>query len=470
MKKFEFELEFQENILRYTVTDRDGYKALNLYDAHYFTLAEHAIIAQNLKNYLKLKKKVPSKIILKERLKKFLRKPDIRKNLSAEDVENVYKIADQLYKGHVKDGQELLEEIRLFASYVQMREATETLELKDFSSYPQFLKRIQDAMLVGTSLKESAGTFLLRDMNIRLLERRYRDNIHPIPITQLNNLTNARGYNTGAIFTVIDKPKAFKTGFLVNVAKMYMRYKKPIIIFDLENGEDSLSMRLEQSLAGIDKLELLSGEHEQKLKKIARKYARIGCEVVIKRLYAGATTDDLQYWMDYYTREFGLKFGYAVIDYVGLMGSIHENIKGNDESRINNAYVEVKNWASKNEIIHTWTGHHVQRAAYSRRLTKYEPEDTALCIGIHRHVDMLLSIQQSEEEEKGGVLRLEVLDQRDGPRGASYFFVNHKHQRLTEFNKAQLEEYTKQKEEAEAQGREAPLPTKPRKKPVSNDL
>jgi hypothetical protein len=463
--KFEFDPEFQEAILRYTVNDRDGYKALSLYKSTYFTLTEHMVIAQALENYFRAKKKIPSKIILREKLKTMLQKSDYKKLIPEKDREEVFKLLNKLYKSNVKDGAELIEEIRLFASYTRMKEATETVSLKDFGSYPNYLKKVQAAIQVGSPTIESAGTFLIRDVSARITERKYRDDYHPLPIGQLNNFTNAKGYYSGAIFTVLDKPKAFKTGFLVNVARLYMRYKKPIIIFDLENGEDSLAMRLEQSLIKKTKLELLSGDYEQKLKKEIRKYARLGCEIVIKRLYAGATEDDLQYWTDYYAKEHGLKFGYSIIDYVGLMGS--KDGDTDDNSRINKAYISVKNWAERNKIIHTWTGHHVTRGAYKRRKTKYEPDDTAQCIGIHRHVDAMLAIQQSDEEEAGKVLRLEILDQRDGvQRGSSYFKYYPAQQRIDEFSKSEVEAYEAVLEKLNKEENQGPdLPPRRPKKP-----
>ena len=51
--KFEFTTDYQWNLLKYTVKDRDGVKALELYNDSYFTLNEHGIIAHSLKNFYK---------------------------------------------------------------------------------------------------------------------------------------------------------------------------------------------------------------------------------------------------------------------------------------------------------------------------------------------------------------------------------------------------------------------------------
>lgn len=441
--KFQFDTEFQENILRFTVNDNKGYQAINLYDDYYFDLIEHQVITDGIKSFCRRKKKIPSKVMLKEELRKLYLKKEYKEGLTGDDKILIDRTINKLYRTPAKDGDSILEEIIKFAQYVNMKSHVEDVDIYDYNSYERFSKNIQKALNIGLELNESAGTFLIEGIQKRLWDRKNRENIHPFPFWQMNKFTNANGYYKGSVFVILDKAKAFKTGFLVNLIRGYMRMRKKVIVFDLENGEDSLSMRFEQSLLRKNKKQLLSGEYDNALMKIARKYKRLGVEVVIKRLPAGSTTADMQYWMDFYYKEQGLKFDYAAIDYIGLMGSLKKD--EDDTNRISNAYVDVKNFAEKNNLIHVWTGHHVVRGAYKRRSTKYTPDDTAKCIDIHRHVDGMFSIQQNDIEKEGNVYRLEVLDQRDGPpEGAMYFFVNEEHQRADEFTKKQLEVYLKE--------------------------
>ena len=53
--KFTFTTDFQFDLLRYTVQDKNGFKALELYDDSYFMLTEDAVIAHRLKSYYKRK-------------------------------------------------------------------------------------------------------------------------------------------------------------------------------------------------------------------------------------------------------------------------------------------------------------------------------------------------------------------------------------------------------------------------------
>lgn len=441
--KFQFDTEFQENILKFTVNDNKGYQAIDLYDDYYFDLIEHQTIACALKSFSRRKKKIPSKIFLKEELRKIYLRKEFKEGLTADDKILIDRTVGKIYRSPAKDGDSILEEIIKFAQYVNFKNNIEAVDIYDFNSYEKFSKNIQKSLNIGIQLNESAGTFLVEGATKRLWDRKNRENIYPMPYWQLNRFTNAGGYYKGALFVILDKAKAFKTGFLVNIIREYMKLRKKLIVFDLENGEDSLSARFEQSIIRKNKKELLLGTHDKLLLKTLRKYKRLGVEVVIKRLPAGSTTDDFQYWIDFYYREHGLRFEYAAIDYVGLMGS--KNKAEGDTDRISNAYVDVKNWAEKNNMVHIWTGHHVVRTAYKRRATKYSPDDTAKCIDIHRHVDAMFSIQQNDIEKTGNVYRLEILDQRDGPpEGTMYFWVNEEYQRVDEFSKKSLEMYLKE--------------------------
>lgn len=444
--KFQFTLELQQEILKYTVTDSQGYKALELYEDYYFDTIELQSIASVLKQYYKRKKRIASKVIFKEELRKFYETKEARDAIRKEDKARIEKIVNKIYMGFVREGDTILEEVVKFAQFVNLKANVEEVNLNDFSQHENFVKKIQKSISIGALGKEHIGTFLVRDAKKRLHERHSRESSLPMPFWQLNTLTNGGGYGRNSLFVILDKAKGFKTGFLANIARGYMRMRKRVIIFDLENGEENISLRFEQALLKKNKKEILSGDHDKAILKILRRYARLNVEVIIKRLPAGSTSRDLEYWLDFYYKEFGLRFEEMIIDYIGLMGSITK--VEDDNHRISNAYIEVKNVAEKYNIEHTWTGHHIVRNAHQRRAKKYLPEDTAKCIDIHRHVEAMYGIQQDDSEAEGNVVRLEVLDQRDGPpSGAMFFFINEQVQRLEEFNKKSVEEYIKVREQ-----------------------
>ena len=438
--KFKFDIKFQEDILRYIATDDYGHKALRLIKPEYFDLVEHTVIATVLKNsFRKDKKVIKNPNVLNEQIKVFLKNPKYRKLVTDADIKSVLGLIDKLYT-KVKDGNYIYESCQRFAQYVELKGTLEDVNLEDFNEYENYATRIKKAITTGNDLNDSKGLFLFKDIKDRHHNRKFRDNLFEFPLRQLNRLTNGNGYQKGSIIVVLDKEKALKTTTLVNIARKYAKRKKKVIIFDLENGEEQYGERLEQSVMNIDKMTLLSGNYDAKTEKAFRNFQRLGIELVVKKLPAYSTTaDTLRYWLDYYYSEHGIRFEYMIIDYIGKMGAISGTT--DETQRISDAYVDVDNLANDYNIIHTWTGHHVKRDAYQRRRSKYMDSDTAKCIDINRHVSMMLGIQQNAEEHEQGIIRLEVIVQRDGPpEGRVWLAVNPAHQRIDELNKTQVEE------------------------------
>lgn len=447
--RFEFNIDYQWDIIRFTLTDRDGYKALRLYNYDYFDLDDQQIIIRGVQRFFKRRNRIPSEAsVLREELRQLFKTKDYVKALKEEDRVRISKKVTNLYKRPLKDGSEIIEKCRMFASYVAFKKELENIDLNNFDAYGKYVKKIQTAINIGNEVDVDRGSFMVSGVKSRLADRKFKETSFPTPIKQLNKLSNSLGYPRGSIFVLMDKPKMGKTFTLVNLARGYLKLRKKVIYFDLENGEDPIKTRIDQSVIKEKKRQIESGEHDARLNKIYRKYARIGSEIYVIRMPNGSTTLDFQNELDKLYNEFGLKFEVAIIDYVAIMGSLSGH---KDEIiRISDAYLDIKNWANHNQFESVWTGHHVKREAYKRRYTKYESSDVAKCTDIERHIDVLLGGQQSPEEEKNNVYRIEVIVQRDGaPSGTCLFWEDKGTQRLEEFTLSQREEYFAQMRERE---------------------
>jgi replicative DNA helicase len=459
--KFEYNIKFQWNILKFTVTSKYGYKVVDMFKYSYFSLTEQQIIARAIQKFYRRRKRIPAdSSILLEELRKLYHTKDYAAELSEDDIDLINTKASRLYKSEIKDPDEIIEKVRLFASYVEFQKALQEVDLKNFESYQSYSRKIQNAINISLNVSEDSGAFAGASIKDRLKKRRAQKNIIPTPYQQMNNLTNAGGYERGSIFTIVDRPKKGKTTALINFAidyatakgrnvwkrdskgkkKLVYNYRakfKRVIYFDLENGQDAINSRIDQSIIDIDKKTLLSGDYDDVLMKRWRKWRKLGADIYVIKMPNGCTTDDLQKEMDNIKNEQGIIFDVAFIDYIGIMGSTSG--KKEDLERISDAYLDVKNWAKKNDLDIVWTGHHINRQGYSDRATKYKPEHLAKCIDITRHIDGLFGFQQTEQEEKEGIARLEILEQRDGqPYGRIWFWVNINHQKIWEFNKKQI--------------------------------
>jgi len=437
---YEFDDDFQKTILQYTVSDKLGYQALENYHPDYFALLELSVIAHGLKSYYKAKKNIPqSKVVFKEHLRKMYLTRDF-KDLLSSDKKLINKALDDIYSGPVKDGEEVMNTIMKFNSYSQLKTTLETLNLKDFGQYETFSKKVRDSINVANLYKRERPLYLLADAKRRVTLRGVHENVIPLPYHQMNGLINAGGYNKASFIVILGPEKSFKTLSLINFAKEYLKRKKTILYVDLENGEYGLGLRTEQSILNKSKEEILSGQYDEKLLKMLRKYKRLGGELVIRRMPAYTTTcAHIQHLIDDIYREDGKRFDGIIFDYAVLMGAISG--KKDDTERISDAYLDMKNLIEYNGFDFGLTAHHITREGKKRKATCYQTNDTAKCIDIVRHVDAMWGINQSDEEAEAGVMRLEIVAQRDGAQsGRAFFWVSAKNQRMKEFNKAQVQE------------------------------
>lgn len=289
--------------------------------------------------------------------------------------------------------------------------------------------------------KANRGTFLIEDVRTRQTDRHLRDNIYPTPFKQLNQSTNAGGYDKQSVLVLVGPEKFFKTGLLVNLAKGYMKMKKKILYIDMENGQEGIALRFEQAIMKLTKREILFENYEEKIQKQFRKFKRIGAEVDIKRMPAYTTNcNHIQEYIDEQYREFGIQFDVLIVDYAALLGAISGN--KDETGRISDAYLDLKNLTARNDFEICWTANHITREAKKRISSKYHTNDTAKCIDINRHVDGMYGLNFTEEEYSAGVIRLEVIQQRDGvPSYPCYFWIDISRQWAKEFSKEEINNY-----------------------------
>jgi hypothetical protein len=284
---------------------------------------------------------------------------------------------------------------------------------------------------------------LIADIKDRQMRRQDTSPIYPTPYKQVNHLTNAGGYAKASILVILDKPKAFKTGMLANIARGYLRMRKKVLIIDLENGEDEFIIRIEQAVLNKSKSQVLSGEHDKSMQKALRKYKRLNSELVIKRMPAYTTTaKDIGVYMDYLYKEFGFRADILIVDFIAKMGCLSG--KDSLHERISEAYVDVNNLALERDIIHVWTAQHVKTSAELRERTRYRENDAAGSIDSVRHIQAMFGLNRSKEEEENNIQRMEVVAQQDGKKGRAVFWVDADTQRAREFTHDERKEFDEQ--------------------------
>lgn len=452
--KFKFGIDFQELILQYTVTDPSGFKTLSLLEDSYFTLIHHQIIAYSLKKYYKQHKHVPEETYLREFLRSIYERDKIFDiTLTEEDTSQISEIIKRIYDRMVSQPTEIINKCVDFARYVKFKEELEEVDINNFDSYEAAISKLKAANNIGIDLQKNYGTFLVGGINDRAHKRNMSHLVNPTPFWQINKLLNSGGLTRGSVICYMGKEKRFKTGMLLNTAKGYLRMRKRIWYADFENGENSLTVRLEQSISGQTQETITSESHDDKLLKTFRKYKRLGAEIVIKRF--SALTDNMghvEIWLDELEKDFGLVFDAGFVDYGVLCASISG--KQDEFGRISDSFLDIKNLAEKKKYESIWTAAHITREGDKRTKSKYVSTDIAKCIDIPRHVDAVFGLQENDQEMEAGVMRVEVIEQRNGMReGNALFWLDIPKQIAKEFNKKEVYDYRDQAGENETGGK-----------------
>lgn len=438
--KFQYTPEYQWDLLRYIVNDKLGYKAITKVKDHYFTLIEHQVLAYCLIQYHNKNHKIPGETIIREEVVRTLNSKTYVELVTKDEQSEIIKLIPKLYEGILKDSDEIYNLCKKFSAYVRMRELLEEIDPRDWNEYVKYADRFYNVIEDEDEQEERKISFLFQDVKERQFRRQENVTIVPTPFKQINQLTNAGGYEFGSIIVLLDKEKKGKTAALVNIAKGYIRMGKKVLYLDYENGMDSILVRFEQSIMGLNKREVLSGSSDSKIQKKFRKYKRLGGEVVVVRVPAGSNTNEVQRIIDQYYREHQIRFDVIIGDYIAKSGSLSG--KRDDTERISDAYEDFANLILKNKIEILWTANHVTREGAKTRLrTRYESTDIAKCIDIVRHVHAIFGLNRSVEEEENGFLRMEVVEQRDGVKGRAVFTLDAETQNMIELTKSARAEY-----------------------------
>jgi KaiC/GvpD/RAD55 family RecA-like ATPase len=438
--KYSFDVEFQEEILRFILCNDEGYEALAYVKNAYFDNLNHSVVMAAIERCHKRFSRIPSRPILREELSDMFEEREFFEALNLDDRKAIVTLITSLYSEPSKDGDIVKAKIAEFSSFVSLKDTIENHDLFDLGSYEAFASRVLRSIdIKNTDLEKDQGIFFIEGIRERQYNRSVGDFVIPTPFHQLNRLTSAGGYPPGSIIVVLDQPKKSKTTFLVNVARKYLAAKKKVLFLDLENGEHDISIRLEQSVGRVDKKGIIKNIEDKAIQKILRRYKRLGGEIYIKRLPALSTTRDFQVLIDRVYRTRGIKFDIVIVDYIGLMGTLSG--KTDDFGRISDAYIDMANFLFKNGFEHCYTAHHVQRQAAKRKSLRYYQDDIAKCIDIVRHAQVIVGLNRTEMEEANGVMRLEIVEQREGvPEGRAFFRIDPVTQRIDELTKKEIEE------------------------------
>lgn len=438
--KFSFSPEFQLEILRYIIKDKEGGLILKRIKPNYLVLIEHSIICEGIIKYYKKQNKIPSENVLKEVIKELLEGKQYADLVTKDDIPNIDKVISNLYHLPLSDADYIKEKIYQFSTYVEMKNLNDSFDLDNFEQYEEYSRKIEKILQKSKPKEEDEPAYMIRDMVERQFKRQSEPSVIPCPFRQMNALTNAGGYPEHSVNVILDKPKAKKTFFMVNLARGYLRMGKSVYYVDTENGKDQILDRFIQSSINKTKKELYSGEYDKLESKHLRKLARFGVELVVERVPAMIT--DCNYIRDKIVkfRNQGIDIKVLFVDYAGKLASIARDKE--DFDRISNVYIDLQNLAEELNLDIVWTAHHITREGKKHRATRYDENDISGSIAIIRNAQTIFGLNSTAQEEQDDILRAELVVQRDGlPSGRALFKCDVERQRCKEFTREQRKNY-----------------------------
>lgn len=430
--KFTFDTDFQLEILRYILRDKNGYLVLNRIKPSYLVLIEHSLICEAILKYYRQRRKTPSENILKQAVQDLLANNKYRDLVTKDDIPNINRIIKDLFQSPLNDPEFIRDKVYQFSTYIEMKKLNDSFDLEDFDQYEEYSRKVDQILKRSKPKQEDEPLYFIRDIVERQLKRQSEPSVIPSPFRQLNNLTNAGGYPSHSVNVVLDKPKARKTFFLVNIAKGYLRMKKSVLYIDTENGRDQIMDRMTQSSINKTKKELYSGEFDKLEAKHLRKLARFKVDFIVERVPAMITDCNDIRDIILKLRSQGIDIRVLIIDYAGKLASINRD--KDDFERISNIYIDTQNLAEDLDLDIIWTAHHITREGKKHRTTKYDENDISGSIAIVRNAQCIMGLNATEQEERDQIQRVEIITQRDGlPSGRALFKCDIERQRLTEF-------------------------------------
>lgn len=440
--KFSFSPEFQLEILRYIIKDKEGGLILKRIKPNYLVLIEHSIICEGIIKYYKKQNKIPSENVLKEVIKELLEGKQYADLVTKDDIPNINKVISNLYHLPLSDADYIKEKIYQFSTYVEMKNLNDSFDLDNFEQYEEYSRKIEKILQKSKPKKEDEPAYMIRDMVERQFKRQSEPSVIPCPFRQMNALTNAGGYPEHSVNVILDKPKAKKTFFMVNLARGYLRMGKSVYYVDTENGKDQILDRFIQSSINKTKKELYSGEYDKLESKHLRKLARFGVELIVERVPAMITDCNYIRGKIIKFRNQGIDVKVLFVDYAGKLASIARDKE--DFDRISNVYIDLQNLAEELNLEIVWTAHHITREGKKHRATRYDENDISGSIAIIRNAQTIFGLNSTAQEEQDDILRAELVVQRDGlPSGRALFKCDVERQRCKEFTRDERENYDK---------------------------
>ena len=416
--KFDFDQDFQTRVAVLTNRSVDFVNRVgHLLKPDYFENAGEAMLVNLALKYYARHRGLPSRPLMADIIKKARANKIIRDDV----LLSVKEAFAAIYDTDDVTGREYVEErIVEFARHQATTAAIyKSVELVERGEFEKVEKYIKEAVEIG--INEDGGAYDYYS-NISLRTSKRLDEASgikpPRGITtghlKLDEILYHRGWGRKELATIMGGAKSGKTTALIGFAKAASLAKFNVLYVTLEVSAEIIGERLDAAIS-----DTMIKELGKKIKDVESKVEAIAAasgKLVIHEYPSGTFSPKmLRALIDRYESK-GQKFDLVVVDYADIMAPNHryEDVIENSKS----VYVDLRAIAQEKDIA-MLTATQTNREGYKATVAK--AEHVAEDFNKVRTVDLMISINITDEERSKGEARLYFAASRNQESGFTLF-------------------------------------------------
>lgn len=416
---FSFDADFQTRLATFAVRDVDFMNRVgHLLKPEYFEHAGEATLVNISKRFMEEYKALPDHTIMAQRIKEDVAAKIIKKDT----IPLVKEFFTQVYKSSDFSGRQYLEEkvvefARHQATTAAILKSVELLEKGDFAKIE---KNIKSAIEVGVN-EDGAAYDYYDTISLRTSER--LDDASgmkpPRGITtghlKLDEILYHRGWGRKELATIMGGAKAGKTTALIGFAKSASVKGFNVMYVTLEVSARIIAERLDACMSDTEIKALGSHIKDVEAKIEALKALPHGLLKIHEYPSGTFSPNQLRALLDRYKAK-GVNFDLVVVDYADIMAP---NFRYNDViENSKSIYVDLRAIAQEHNVA-MLTATQTNREGYKATVAK--AEHVAEDFNKVRTVDLMISINITDEERSKGEARLYFAASRNQESGFTLF-------------------------------------------------
>jgi len=242
-------------------------------------------------------------------------------------------------------------------------------------------------------------------------------NMIPTGFVDIDHL-NGGGLAKGELGMVVAASGTGKTLILTNLATNYTKMKKNVLFIALEELENRMILKLEQSLLRRNRSQILTGsqlnqvefdKNQQFIKEKRHMFGNLFFARFSPRTITPAKVEQL---ISDVKLRWGIDLDVVIIDYPELLRD--PNATGDDAKDGGRLFEEMRRIGQEYNVV-MWTAAQMNRSAYSATIRTSENMEGSL--RKKNAAELILTVQQSDEEFRAGFVRLYADKLRNPPEG-----------------------------------------------------